>query len=399
MRRRTLLASVGSLVASTPLRKAKAETPGVTATEIKIGNTCPYSGPASAFSVVGKEYTAFFRMINDRGGINGRKITFISLDDGWSPPKTVEQTRKLVEQEDVAFVFSGLGTVPQLAVQKYMNAKGVPQLFVGSSDKLADPDHYRWTMGGLILSSRTNAVIYGKYILQQKPDARVGILYLNDEFGRDYLTGLKQGLGDQSGKMLVKETSCEITDPTIDSQAVTLQSAGVDVVLTAANPKFAVQMIRKLADLRWKPLHIVPPNSTSVGSVLTPAGPEKAVGLISASWCKDPTDPQWASDPGMNEWRAFMKTYLPDADLTDFTYVWAYAVSLTVLQVLKQCGNDLSRENIMKEAANLHDLELSVALPGIKVNTSPTNYHPIRSVQLQRWNGKTWELFGDIIEG
>jgi branched-chain amino acid transport system substrate-binding protein len=369
-------------------------TPGVTATEIKIGNTLGYTGP---YATEAKGQAAVFRMINDKGDINGRRITFVSRDDGSDPHRTVELTRQLVEEEQVAFIFHGFGTLTQLAVREYMNAKGVPQLFVGSTrDIFGDPEHYHWTMA-FPPSLRTEAAIYGEYLLRKKPEAKVGVLYQNDGFGTEHLVGLKQSLVDQYGKIVVKEVSYETTDSAIDNQLVALRSAGADVVISAVTPKFAVKTIRKMAEVNWKPLHMVPHISVLVDEVLAPAGLENTMGLISAAWVKDPTDPRWADDPGMNEWRTFMKAYLPDGDLTDPNYIWAYAVSLAVVQVLKQCGNDISRESIMREAANLHDLELPVVLPGIRVNTSPTNYHPITSMQLQRWNGKSWDLFGDVI--
>jgi branched-chain amino acid transport system substrate-binding protein len=395
--RRTVLRTAALAALASPRVALGQETPGVTATEIKIGNTFAYSGPASGYGTGGKALSAFFRMINEQGGINGRKINFISLDDGYSPPKTVEQTRRLVEEEGVAFIFQGLGTPTQSAVLEYMNRKGVPQLFVSSgADKFSDPERHHWTMGWLV-SYRTTGAIFGKYILQQKPDGRIGVLYQNDDFGKDYLIGLRQALGDRYAGMVVKEASYEVTDPTIDSQAVALQSAGANVVITVATLKFGAQMIRKIADLNWKPLHMICPQSSSVGGAIKPAGPEKAVGLITAINQKDNTDPQWANDPGMNEWRAFMKAYLPEADLNDANYPYAYGVCLALVQVLKQCGSNLSRENIMRQAANLHDLELPILLPGMKVNTSPTNYHPNRSLQMQRFNGKNWELFGPVI--
>jgi len=397
MNRRTLL-KTAALTGLAPLRPALARaTPGVTATEIKIGNTMPYSGPASAYGVVGKEHAAYFRMINDRGGINGRKINFISLDDGYSPPRTLEQTRKLVEEDDVAFMFQGLGTPTQTAVRPYLNAKGIPQLFVASgADKWGDPKHYHWTMG-FIPSYRVESSIFGKYLIRQNPAARIGVLHQNDDWGKDVVIGLKQGLGERYGTMVVKEVSYEATDPTIESQIVTLQSAGVDAVITAALPKFTAQAIRKIADLNWKPLHLITYVSTSVGGVLVPAGLDNAVGIISTAWAKDNSDPQWKDDPGMKGWRAFMKAYLPNADLSDNNYPATYCISLTLVQVVKQCGDDLTRENIMRQAANLHDLELPTALPGIKVDTSPTNYHPIRSLRMMRFSGKSWELFGSVI--
>ena len=395
--RRTLLTSIAAATLLPTSRARAEEMPGITDKEIKIGNTNPHSGPASAYGMIANTEVAFFKMVNDRGGIGGRMITYISLDDGYSPPRTVEQTRRLVEQEGVAFVFQGLGTPPQTAVRQYLNAKKVPQLFVATgADKFGDPEHFPWTMG-YNPSYRTESAIYGKYLLKEKPDAKIAVLYQNDDFGKDYLAGLRQGLGDAYEKMVIKEVSYETTDPTIDSQVITLQGSGADVLVTAATPKWAAQTIRKVADVGWKPLHFMTNVSISVGSVITPAGAEKAAGMISAAYGKDQTDPQWAHDPGMAEWRGFMKQYMPDADLTDQNIPYAYAAAGTLMQVLKQCGDNLSRANIMKQAASLTDLELPTLLPGIRINTSATNFHPIRSLQLQRWTVKAWELFGAVI--
>ncbi len=378
---------------------AAADSPGVTATEIKIGNTEAYSGPASAYGVIGKVEAAFFQMVNEQGGVAGHKITFISYDDGYSPPKTVEQVRRLVEQDGVAFTFNTLGTPTNTAIQKYLNQKKIPQLFVATgADKWGNYKEYPWTIG-FQPSYRTEAQIYAKYILKSKPNAKIGILYQNDDFGKDYVLGMKDILGDKYDKMVVKEASYETTDPTIDSQIVTLQGAGVDTLLTAAIPKFAAQAIRKIYDIGWKPEHFLTNVSISEAAVLTPAGPEKAIGIISSNYGKDPSDPAWKDDPGIKQWRAFMDKYMPGADLTDLNTVYGYGASLTMLQVLKQCNGDFSRENVMKQAANIKDLELPTLLPGIKINTSPTNYHPIRQMQLQKWTGKGWERFGDIIEG
>ncbi len=395
--RRTILKAAGA-AALLPARAARADDmPGVTPSEIKIGNTMPYSGPASAYSVIAKAEAAFFKMVNEKGGINGRKINFISLDDGYSPPKTVEQTRKLVEQEGVAFMVQGLGTPTQSAVRTYLNAKKVPQMFVATgADKWGDYEHFPWTIG-FQPSYRTEAAIYAKYILKEKPGAKIGVIYQNDDFGKDYIAGLKDALGDKYATMVVKEVSYETTDPTTDSQVVTVQSAGADVLVSAATPKAAAQVIRKVADLNWKPLHIMTNVSISVGAVLNPAGLDKATGLTSAAWQKDNTDPQWANDPGMNEWRAFMKAWLPDGDLSDNNNTYGYGASLLIMQVLKQCGDDLSRANLMKQAANIKDFSLPILLPGSVINTSPTNFHPVRSMQMQRFNGKTWELFGSLI--
>jgi branched-chain amino acid transport system substrate-binding protein len=404
MRRRTLLgtgtaAALGAFPAILRTRPARATTVGVTATEIKIGHTIPYSGPASAYGVIGKGHLAFVKRVNDQGGIAGRKLNLISLDDGYLPPKTVEQVRRLVEQDEVAFLFNTLGTPNNTAIQKYVNQKKVPHLYLSTgADKWGNYKDFPWTIGWQP-SYRTEAQIYAKYVKQNKPDAKIAVIYQNDDFGKDYLIGLKDALGADYAKYVVKEVSYEVTDATIDSQAVSLQAAGADTLVTAATPKFAAQMIRKVADLGWKPLHFLTNVSTSVGAVITPAGPERAVGIITSSYLKDPTDPTWKDDAGMNEWRAFMKEYIPDGDTTDGGYVFSYGVCTTLVQMLKQCGDDFSRENIMKQATNIKDLAIPTALPGIKVNTSPTNYHPIRQMQLSKWNGSTWQLFGPIIEG
>jgi ABC-type branched-subunit amino acid transport system substrate-binding protein len=396
MRLRTIMLAAASLLALAGTGFA-ADAPGVTATEIKIGNTMPYSGPASAYGVIGKGETAFFKMVNEKGGVAGHKIDFLTMDDGYNPAKTVEQVRKLVEQDNVAFLFNTLGTPPNSAIQKYLNGKKIPQLFVATgADKWGEYKQFPWTIGWQP-SYRTEAEIYARYILQEKPNAKIAVLYQNDDFGKDYIAGLKDGLGDKYSKMVVKEASYEVTDPTIDSQVVSLQGAGADTLITAATPKFAAQTIRKVYDIGWKPLHFMTNVSISVGSVMAPAGMEKGVGIISAAYGKDPTDPTWANDPGMNEWRAFMKKYMPDADLKDANYVYAYGVSLTMLHLLEQCKGDFSRANVMKQAASIRDLEIPTLLPGIKVNTSPTNFHPIRQMQLEKWDGKTWVLFGKVM--
>jgi len=373
-------------------------TPGVTATEVKIGNTDAYSGPASAYSVIAKLETAFFKMVNEQGGVAGHKINFISYDDGYSPPKTVEQVRRLIEEDQVAFLFNTLGTPTNSAIERYVNLKKVPQLFVATgADKWGDYQHFPWTIG-FQPSYRTEAQIYAKYILANVKDPKIAILYQNDDFGKDYPAGIKDVLGDKFDKMVTTATY-ETTDATVDSQLNTLQASGANVLLVVAIPKFAAQAIRKVYDLGWKPTFIMTNVSTSVGSVLTPAGPDKAIGMLSTDYRKDPVDPSWAKDPGMQQWRDFMAKYMPGADLTDSNYVYAYGVSLTMLQVLKQCNGDFSRENVMRQATNLHDLQLPTLLPGIKVNTSPTNYHPIKALQMLRWDGKTWVRFGPVIEG
>ncbi len=378
---------------------ARAETAGVTATEIKIGNIMPYSGPASSYGTIGHGLAAYWKMVNDQGGINGRKINFISVDDGYIPTKTVEVARRLVEQDGVAFLVNTLGTAQNTAIQRYLNQKRVPQLFVSTgADKWGNYKDFPWTIGWQP-SYRTEAQIYAKYILDTIKDPKIAILYQNDDFGKDYVTGLKDLLGPRYDQMVARAMSYEVTDPTIDSQIVTLQGSGANVLLTAATPKAAAQTIRKVFDLGWKPTHLLTNVSISAGAVITPAGHERAVGIITAGYRKDWTDARWSNDPGMLEWVTFMKNYLPNADLSDSNYSQAHGFGITAAQVLRQCGADLSRENIMAQAANLKDFTVPTLLPGIKINTSATNYHPIRQMQLMRWTGTSWDLFGDILEG
>jgi branched-chain amino acid transport system substrate-binding protein len=400
---RSLLAGVLLLGAGTALAGAGTalakDLPGVTATEIKIGNTDAYSGPASAYGVIAKTETAFFKMVNDQGGVAGHKIDFISYDDGYSPPKTVEMTRKLIEEDQVALLFNSLGTPTNSAIQKYVNMKKVPHLFISTgADKWGDYQHFPYTMG-YQPSYRTEAQIYTKYMLQQKPDAKLAILYQNDDFGKDYPTGVKDVLKDKYSKTVVAEASYETSDPTIDSQLATLKASGANVLLVAATPKFAAQAIKRVHDLDWHPMFFLTNVSISVGSVMTPAGAENGLGIITTGYMKDPTDPAFKDDKGMNEWRAFMTKYMPGADMTDANYAFAYGVSMVMLHTLKACNGDFSRENIMKQATHLHDVYDPILLPGITVSTSPTNYHPIRAMQLQKWDGKTWARFGDVIEG
>ena len=374
------------------------DTPGVTATEIKIGNTDAYSGPASAYSVIAKLEAAFFKRVNDQGGIAGRKINFISLDDGYSPPKTVEQVRRLVEEDQVALLFNTLGTPTNSAIYRYVNHKKVPHLFISSgADKWGDYQHFPWTMG-FQPSFRIEAQIYAKYVLREKPNAKIAILYQNDDLGKDYVAGTKDVLGDKFDQRVVT-ASYEVTDPTVDSQLTSLQASGADVLLVGATAKFAAQAIRKVHDLDWKPLFFLANASASVGAVIKPAGPENAIGAISAGYLKSPTDPAWKNDAGLNEWRDFMASYMPGADTSDDGYVFGYTVSKAMLQVLKQCEGNFTRENIMNQAANLHDLELPTLPPGIKVNTSPTNYRPLRQMQLVRFDGTSWVRFGKVITG
>jgi len=370
---------------------------GATDTEIKIGNIMPYSGPASAYGVIGKTEAAYFKKINDAGGINGRKINFISYDDGYSPPKTVEQARKLVESDEVLLIFNALGTPPNSAIHKYMNSKKVPQLFVATgATKWNDPKNFPWTMGWQP-SYQSEAQIYAKYILKEKPDAKIAVLYQNDDYGKDYLKGLKDGLGAKAATMIVAEESYETTEPTIDDHIVKLRSSGADVFVDIATPKFAAQAIKKLAEIQWKALHILNNVSASVGSVIKPAGFQNAQDIISAAYLKDASDPQWDSDPGMKEFYAFMAKDFPEGDKLDQGTVVGYGVAQTLIQVLKQCGDNLTRENIMKQAADLKDFRTEVMLPGIKINTSPTDFAPISSLQLMKFKGERWNLFGDVI--
>ena len=393
------LAAAGLLFAGGLAFAAGQYGPGASDTEIKIGNTMPYSGPASAYGVIGKTEAAYFNMLNEQGGINGRKINFISRDDGYSPPKTVELVRKLVEEDQVLFTFNILGTPPNTAVQGYLNDNKVPQLFVATgADKWNDPKNHPWTMGWQP-SYRVEARIYSRYILKNLPNAKIAVLYQNDDFGKDYLTGLREGLGDKAEKMIVATKTYETTDPTVDSQVVALQGSGADTLLTAAIPKFAAQAIRKVYDIGWKPAHFLTNVSISVGSVIRPAGPEKAVGIISASYGKDPTDPQWQSGTEYKDWLAWMQKYNASSNTADTNAVYGYNVSQTLIHVLKMCGNDLTRENIMKQAANIQDLKLPMLLPGIVVSTSATDFAPIKQMQLQKFDGTTWQLFGEVITG
>jgi len=400
--RRAILQAGGAgalALAMRPWPSLAANAPGVTDTEIKIGQTMPYSGPASAYGVIGRTEAAYFKMVNEQGGVNGRKINLISLDDGYSPPKTVEQIRRLVEQEQVALIFNSLGTAPNSAIRDYLNENKVPQLFVATgASKFGDPEHFPWTMG-YNPSYQTEARIYAKHVLATKPEAKIGVLYQNDDFGKDYLIGMKDVFGAKYAAMVVKEASYETSEPTVDSQIIDLQSSGADTFVIAATPKFAAQALRKAYDVGWKPLEYLTNVSVSVSSVLKPAGLEKCVGALTGAYEKEPTDPRWKDDPGMQTWRDFMNKYMPDASQTDDNISYAYGAAATMAQVLKQCGADLSRERIMKEAANLKDFALPVLLPGMTLNTSPTNYNPIRQMQLSRFTGQSWELFGSVITG
>jgi len=370
---------------------------GATDTEIKIGNIMPYSGPASAYGVIGKTEEAYFRKVNAEGGINGRKINFVSYDDAYSPPKTVEQARKLVESDEVLFVFNSLGTPPNTAIQKYMNTKKVPQLFVATgATKWNDPKEFPWTMGWQP-NYQSESRIYAKYILKEKPNAKIAILYQNDDYGKDYVKGLKDGLGAKAASMIIIEESFEVTQPTIDSNIVKLKSLNADVFFNVTTPKFAAQAIKKMAEIEWKPLHLLNNVSVSIGSVIKPAGMENAQGIISSAYLKDPTDPQWKDDTGMKAWNEFLDKYFPEANRTDASVIYGYTVAQTLVHVLKQCGDDLTRENVMKQAASIKGLELGGLLPGVKIDTSASDFAPLSQLQLMRFKGETWERFGDVI--
>jgi branched-chain amino acid transport system substrate-binding protein len=390
--------SATSLVFATALASATGQYgPGASDTEVKIGNTMPYSGPASAYGIIGKTEAAYFTMINERGGINGRKVNFISRDDGYSPPKTVELVRKMVEQDQVLFLFSTLGTPTNTAIHSYLNDNKVPQLFVATgADQWNDPEHFPWTMG-LIPSYGTEAHIYARYILKHLANAKIAVLYQNDDFGKDYLNGLRDGLGEKAANMIVATQSYETTDPTVDSQVVALQGSGADVLLTVAIPKFAAQAIRKVYDIGWKPTHFLTSVSNSVGTVMKSAGPEKGVGIISAAFAKDPTDPQWQGAPEYKEWLAFMKKYNASANLGDVQGAIGYTFAQTMIAVLKACSNNLTRENVMKQAASLHDVAMPMLLPGVTLSTSATDFAPIKQMQLERFDGTTWKLFGEVM--
>ncbi len=377
-------------------QKGKYDT-GATDTEIKIGNIMPYSGPASAYGVIGKTEQAYFNKVNAEGGINGRKINFISQDDGYSPPKTVEQARKLVESDEVLLIFNSLGTPPNTAIQKYMNTKKVPQLFVATgATKWNDPKDFPWTMGWQP-SYQSESQIYAKYILKNHPDAKIAILYQNDDYGKDYVKGLKDGLGAKAASMIIAEEAYEVTQPTIDSSIVKLKSLGADVFFDVTTPKFAAQAIKKMAEIEWKPVHFLNNVSISIGAVMKPAGFENGQGIISSIYLKDPTDAQWKDDPAVKAWNAFLDKYYPEANRTDASVMYAYIVAQGLEHVLKNCGNDLTRENIMKQAASMKNFEPAGLLPGVKVNTSDTDFAPLAQLQLMRFKGEGWERFGEVI--
>ena len=371
---------------------------GATDTEIKIGQTNPFSGPASSYATIGKTQAAYIKMINDQGGVNGRKINLIQYDDAYSPPKAVEQVRKLVESDEVLLTFQVLGTPSNAAVQKYLNSKKVPQLFAATgASKFTDPKNFPWTMGfnpNYFVEGR----IYGQYILKEYPNAKVGILYQNDDLGKDYLNGIKAGLGDKAAKMVVAEASYEVSDPTIDSQILKIKDAGADLFFSATTPKQAAQAIKKIAELNWKPVHILDINATSVGAVMKPAGLEASKGVISVNYGKDPLDPTWKDDAGMKKYFEFMAKYYPDGDKDSSFNSYGYMTTQLLIHVLKACGDDLTRENVLKQATNLKNVQLDLLLPGISVSTTPTDYRVNKQLQMMKFNGERWEMFGPILE-
>ncbi|MFC3637368.1 ABC transporter substrate-binding protein [Camelimonas fluminis] len=372
--------------------------PGASDKEILFGQTMPYSGPASSYGVIGKAQEAYFRMLNEQGGINGRKLRMLSYDDGYSPPKTVEQIRKLVEQDNVLFTFQTLGTPSNAAIQKYMNQKKVPQLFVSTgASRFSEPKEFPWTMG-FNPTYLTEGRIYGRYIRANKPDGKIAILYQNDDFGREVITGLRQGLGAGADKMIVAEVSYEVTDPTVDSQMVRLKNSGADIFVNLTTPKFAAQAIRKAAELQWKPMHVLTVNSVSITQVLKPAGLENAKGLLSIGYLKDWTDPAWKGDAGLKKWSDFMDKYMPGADKDNAVYLYAYTAAQLLEKVLRAAGDDLTRENIMKQAASMKNVTLDLFLPGMSVNTSPTDYLVIEQMRMARFDGERWVPFGDLID-
>jgi ABC-type branched-subunit amino acid transport system substrate-binding protein len=390
------LAGLTAALIGTPALAQKKYDSGATDKEILIGGISPYSGPASSYGAIGKAIDAYFKKVNAEGGVNGRQIKFISLDDGYNPARTVEQARKLVEQEEVLFVFQTLGTPPNTAIHKYMNQKKVPQLFVATGATLwGDPKNFPWTMGWQP-NYQSEGKIYAQHILETKPNAKIGILMQNDDYGRDYLKGFLEGLGDKAKAMIVKQVTYEVTDPTVDSQMVELKGSGADTFFNITTPKFAAQAIKKAAEIGWKPVHYLNSVSNAAGTVMVAAGAEAGVGVISAFYLKDPTDPQWANSKEYKDWLAFMQKYHPQGDLKDNFNVYGYTVAQTLVEVLKKAGDTLTRENVMKQAANL-DLTLPMLLPGVNIKTAPDDFFPIEREQLARWDGKTWVLFGKVI--
>jgi len=394
--KRSIVFLAVSLGLAAPAMAQKKYDPGASDREIKIGNTNPYSGPASAYGTIGKSIAAYFKMLNDQGGINGRKVTFITYDDGYSPPKTVEMARKLVEQDEVLFVFQTLGTPSNTAIHQYMNMKKVPQMHVATgATKWNDPKGHPWTMGWQP-NYQSEAKIYAAHVLKTKPNAKIAVLYQNDDYGKDYLKGLHDGLGDKKS-MIVKEVSYEVSDPTVDSQIVQLQASGADVFFNITTPKFAAMAIRKTYDIGWKPTQYLNNVSIGIKSVLEPAGLEKSVGLITLGYLKEPTDKQFEKDAAIVKWREFMKKYYPDGSLIDNLNVYGYSVGETIAQVLRQCGDNLTRENVMKQAASMRGFRVGTLLPGVAISTSSDDFAPIEAGQLQRFDGKEWVRFGDVV--
>ncbi|KYK45735.1 branched-chain amino acid ABC transporter substrate-binding protein [Bradyrhizobium liaoningense] len=392
-------ALVLAVALSTAASAQKKYDTGASDTEIKIGNIMPYSGPASAYGVIGKTEEAYFRKINAEGGINGRKINFITYDDTYSPPKTVEQARKLVESDEVLLIFNSLGTPPNTAIQKYMNSKKVPQLFVATgATKWNDPQNFPWTMGWQP-NYQIESIIYAKYILKNHPNAKIAVLYQNDDYGKDYLKGFKDGLGAKAASMIAIEDSYEVSEPTIDSHIVKMKATGADIFFNITTPKFAAQAIKKNAEIGWKPLHFLNNVSASIGSVIKPAGFENAQDIISSQYFKDPTDAQWKNDKAMIGWNEFLDKYYPEANRADASVMYGYIVAQGLVHVLKACGDNLTRENIMKQAANIKEFEPAGLLPGIKVNTSASDFAPLSQLQLIRFKGEHWERFGEILSG
>ncbi len=390
-------AAIAIALSMSPAHAQKKYDTGASDTEIKVGQTVPFSGPASAYATIGRAQAAYMKMINDQGGVNGRKINLIQYDDGYSPPKAVEQVRKLVESDQVLLTFQIIGTPSNVAVQKYLNAKMVPQLFAATgASRFNDPKNFPWTLG-FNPNYFTEGRIYGQYILKNHPDAKVGVLYQNDDLGKDYLNGLKAGLGDKAAKMIVAEASYELSDPTVDSQILEIKDAGADLVFSAATPKQAAQAIRRIAELGWHPVHILDINATSVGAVMKPAGLEASKGVISVGYVKDPLDPAWKDDPGMKRYLAFMEKYYPDGDKNSSFNVYGYITAQLLVYTLKQCGDDLTRANVLKQATHLKNVELDLLLPGITVTTTPTDYRVNRQLQMVRFDGERWEKFGPIL--
>jgi branched-chain amino acid transport system substrate-binding protein len=393
-----LCAAIALALTASSAQAQKKYDSGATDTEIKIGQTVPFSGPASAYATIGKTQAAYINKINDEGGVNGRKVNLIQYDDAYSPPKAVEQVRKLVESDEVLLTFQIIGTPSNAAVQKYLNQKKVPQLFAATgASKFTDPKNFPWTIG-YNPNYQSEGRIYARYILQNYPAAKIGVIYQNDDLGRDYVTGLKAGLGDKAAAMIVAEASYETSDPTIDSQIVKLKTVGADLVFDASTPKFAAQAIKKIADLAWKPVHILDINAVSVGAVLQPAGLENSKGVISTLYGKDPADPTWKDDAGMKKYLAFMAKYYPEGDKDSLFNIYGYSTSQLLIEVLKRCGDDLTRDNVMKQATSLKGVVLDLSPPGISVSTSPTDYRVNKQLQMMKFNGERWELFGPIIE-